>query len=92
MKSTEMNNDSEPPSCRQPIFMIGQDSRGNWVVRHKSGIRGGLFVDRAEALRYIRSESGASVMTAGCFELDMSAAVGAVPRPALLTTSHRRVA
>ena len=71
MKSTEMNNDSEPPSCGppsckpplylQPIFMIGQDSRGNWVVRDKSGTRGGLFVDRTEALRYIRDHPDARV-------------------------------
>jgi hypothetical protein len=90
MKSTEMNNDSEPPSCEppsceppscepllclQPIFMIGRDSRGNWVVRDKSGTRGGLFVDRAEALRYIRFESADSVLVtdAGCLELDMTA-------------------
>jgi hypothetical protein len=92
MKSTEMNNDSEPPSCLQPIFMIGQDSRGNWVVRDKSGTRGGLFADRIEALRYIRSESGTSVMAAGCFELDMSAAVVAVPKAELLAASQRRVA
>jgi hypothetical protein len=57
---------------------------GNWVVRDKSGTRGGLFVDRTEALRYIRSESGASVTAAGCFELDVSAAV-AGPKSALLT-------
>jgi hypothetical protein len=82
MKSTEMNNDSEPPSCPQPIFMIGQDGRGNWVVRDETGIRGGLFVDRVEALRYIRSESGASVMAAECLELDIPAAVVAMPPPA----------
>jgi hypothetical protein len=97
MNSTGTNNDSEPPlceplSCLQPIFTIGQDSRGNWVVRDTCGTRGGLFVDRAEALRYIRSESGASVMAAGCFELDMSAAVMAAPKPELSTASQRRVA
>jgi hypothetical protein len=68
-------SESEPPSClRPPIFMIGQDSRGNWVVRDQSGLRGGLFVGRAEALRYVRSESGrrasAVVMINGAFELD----------------------
>jgi len=35
----------EPPQ----VFMIGQDSRGNWVVRDQSGLRGGLFVGRAQA-------------------------------------------
>jgi hypothetical protein len=72
-----MKNNSEPPSClRQPIFLIGQDSRGNWVVEDKNGTRGGLFVDRAQALRYIRSENGnlpqAFVTVAGVLELDMA--------------------
>jgi len=69
--------ESEPPSClRPPIFMVGQNSRGNWVVRDQSGLRGGLFVGRAEALRYVRFESGdhpsAIVMVSGDFELDAS--------------------
>jgi len=54
--------------------MIGQDSRGNWVVRDQSGLRGGLFVERAEALRYVRFEAGdhpgVIVMVSGEFELD----------------------
>src|SRR6516165_8482631 len=70
-KTTE----SEPPSCSS-VFMIGQDSRGNWVVRDQSGLRGGLFVGRAQALRYVRDEAGdhprAIVMISGAFELDTS--------------------
>jgi hypothetical protein len=68
--------ESEPPSCLRPVFMVGQDSRGNWVVRDRSGLRGGLFVGRAEALRYVRFEAGdhpgAIVMINGAFELDTS--------------------
>ena len=95
MKSTEMINDNEPPSCpRPPIFLIGQDSRGNWVVQDKAGTRGGLFVDRGEALRYIRLESARSalVTVASCLELDLSA--GAIPLPELEPdiSSARRVA
>ena len=67
--------ESEPPSCPS-IFMLGQDSRGNWVVRDQSGLRGGLFVGRAEALRYVRDETGnhprALVMVNGAFDLDTS--------------------
>jgi hypothetical protein len=67
--------ESEPPSCSS-VFMIGQDSRGNWVVRDQSGLRGGLFVGRAEALRYVRDEAGnhprAIVMVNGAFELETS--------------------
>ena len=74
----------EPPSCLQtPVFMIGQDSRGNWVVRDQSGLRGGLFVGRAQALRYVRDETGnhpwAIIMVKGAFELDTSG----MRRPAL---------
>jgi hypothetical protein len=72
-KATE----SEPPSCERPqVFMIGRDSRGNWVVRDQRGLRGGLFVGRAEALRYVRFEAGdhpgVIVMVSGEFELDTS--------------------
>jgi hypothetical protein len=71
IKATE----SEPPSCSS-IFMIGRDSGGNWVVRDQSGLRGGLFVGRAEALRYVGSESGsrpsAVVVINGVFDLDVS--------------------
>jgi hypothetical protein len=69
--------ESEPPSCDRPqLFMIGQDSCGNWVVRDQTSLRGGLFVGRAEALRYIHDEAGnrprAIVMVNGAFELDTS--------------------
>jgi hypothetical protein len=68
---------SPPPSCDRPqVFMIGQDSGGNWVVRDQSGLRGGLFVGRADALRYVHDEAGnnpgAIVMVNGTFELDTS--------------------
>ncbi len=80
-----MKSDGAPPSClRQPIFLIGQDSRGNWVVEDKSGARGGLFVDRTQALRYIRSENGdhpqAFVTVSGIFELEMARSPRATPQ------------
>jgi hypothetical protein len=73
----QKETECEPPSClRAPVFMIGQDSRGNWVVRDQSGLRGGLFVGRAQALRYVRDETGehprAIIMVNGALELDMS--------------------
>jgi hypothetical protein len=69
--------DTEPPSrLSSPIFMLGQNSLGNWVVREQSGSRGGLFINRAEALRYIRSENGnhtfPTVMVAGVLELEIA--------------------
>jgi hypothetical protein len=89
-----MKNDAEPPSClRPPIFMIGQDSHGNWVARDKSGTRGGLFVNRTEALRYIRFENGnraqAYVTVTGNFELDMTRAQGAAPQRQLSVDAQR---
>ena len=68
---------AEPPSwLRPPLFMIGQDDRGNWVVQDLKGICGGLFVNREAALRYVRAENGhrpqAVVMVSGVLELDMT--------------------
>jgi hypothetical protein len=67
---------AEPPSRSCPVFMIGQNSRGRWVVCEQSGARGGLFISRAEALRYIRFENEnhpcATVMVDGILELDIA--------------------
>jgi len=71
---------AEPPSiipCSRPLhFQIGKDSRGNWVVQDDRGLRGGLFVDRAQALRFAMFENGnrpqAVVMVPGVFELDLN--------------------
>jgi hypothetical protein len=66
--------------------MIGQDKRGNWVARDQSGIRGGLFVNRAGALKFVRDENGnhppAIVLVSGTLELD------AMPRPAFASQAH----
>jgi hypothetical protein len=91
------NNNSEPPSClKPPLFMIGRDGRGNWVVQDQNGVRGGLFVDRAEALRYVRSENGnqpgAVVAVSGVLELDMTRQSTTAARPADNKTRERRVA
>ncbi len=68
---------TKPPSLfRPPLFMIGQDDRGNWVVKDLNGICGGLFVSRDAAMRYVRSENGhrpqAVVMVSGVLELDLT--------------------
>ena len=71
----------EPPSSqshhRSPLFLIGRNSRGNWVVRDPSGKRGGLFIDRAQALRFALFENGhrpqAVIMIPDVLELDLSA-------------------
>jgi hypothetical protein len=70
----------KPPSSRcsnSSLFMIGRNSRGNWVVRDQKGLCGGLFVDRAEAVKFAMFENGrrpqAVIMVPGILELDMSA-------------------
>jgi len=71
-----------------PLFMIGQDRRGNWVVQDQTGIRGGLFVNRDAALRFVRSENkarpAAIVMVSDALELDLSRAACPPPRPVLV--------
>jgi len=72
---------SKPPSARprskSPLFFIGKDSRGNWVVQDQDHLCGGLFVDRTQALKFALFENGnrpqAVVMVPGILELDMSA-------------------
>ena len=45
------NQQSEPPSwLRPPLFVVGQNTRGNWVVQDQKGMRGGLFVNREAAV------------------------------------------
>jgi hypothetical protein len=70
---------SEPPcpkaAASVPMFRVGKDSRGHWVVRDQQGLRGGLFVDRAEALKFAMFENGnrpqAIIMVPGVFEFDI---------------------
>ena len=76
--------EAESPAWLQfPPFMMGQDQQGNWVVQEQNGVRGGLFVDRDAALRYVRSENGdraqAIIMVSGIFELDMPRKPTAAP-------------
>ena len=89
----------EPPSCRSSApsipFLLGRNSCGNWVVQDERGVRGGLFVSRAEAVRFARRENGnrptAIAMVPGTFELDLS---GRAIRPAATVgeTPFQRVA
>lgn len=70
----------EPPSTlsspQSNLFRVGKDSRGRWVVQDQRGLRGGLFVDRAQALKFAMFESGdrpqAVIMVPGVLELDIA--------------------
>jgi hypothetical protein len=39
-------------------FLVGRDHRGRWIVREEKGLVGGLFADRASAVRFAMFESG----------------------------------
>jgi hypothetical protein len=94
-----MNKD-EPPtssSSKSSLFLVGRDSHGHWVVQDQSHRRGGLFIDRAEALKYAMFENGrrpqAVIMVPDVLELDMSAKpLTGGPSPANAQASLRRVA
>ena len=40
------------------MTFIGRNSRGNWVAREQHGLYGGLFVNRAQAIKYALFENG----------------------------------
>ena len=50
----------EPPSCNSPsqIVFIGRDKGGHWVAQGQNGLYGGLFVNRAQAIKYALCENG----------------------------------
>ncbi len=87
---------AEPPSwLRRPVFMIGQDRWGNWVVQDQKGVRGGLFVDRAAALRFVRFENGdrpqAVVMVSDGLELALNHKPKTAPHRQLAGDSQRQL-
>ena len=59
-----------------PLFLIGKNSRGQWVAQSQRGLCGGLFVNRAAALKYALFENGNRpelvITVPGVVELDMS--------------------
>jgi len=65
----------EPPSCSSNTVIIGRNSSGNWVAQEQNGLFGGLFVTRAQAMKYALFENGhhpeTIVLTTNVIELDM---------------------
>jgi hypothetical protein len=59
------------------LIFIGKNRRGNWVAQEQNGLYGGLFVSRAQAIKYALFENGQhpeSIVELPCeIELDMSA-------------------
>jgi hypothetical protein len=73
----------EPPSCSSAstIVFIGKDRGGHWVVQEQNGLFGGLFVNRAQAVKYALFENGHHpemiVELARQIELDMGGTLAA---------------
>ena len=67
----------EPLSCSSPstIVFVGRNRCGQWVAQEQNGLYGGLFVNRAQAVKYALFENGhhpeAIVELAREIELDM---------------------
>jgi len=75
----------EPPSCSSAsaIVFIGRNKCGHWVAQEQNGLYGGLFVSRAQAVKYALFENGhhpeTIVELSRKIELDMA---GKLPSPA----------
>ena len=85
---------AEPPSSSTPLFFIGRNSHGHWVVQDQKHLCGGLFVDRVTALKFALFENGhrpqAVVMVPGVLELDTSAKPSVVHQPEVNTDAPRQ--
>ena len=86
------SNDGPPSINRaKSLFRVGRNSRGNWVVQDQTGLCGGMFVNRAEAVKFAMFENGnqpqAVIMVPGILELDMSRN----PRTAGVSTSAPQI-
>jgi len=61
------------------LFLLGKNSRGQWVAQDQSGRRGGLFVSQAAAMKFALFENGRRpelvVNMPGVFELSLSGSV-----------------
>jgi len=95
-------NEQEPPSARShsksSLFFVGKNGRGNWVVQDEQHLSGGLFIDRAAALRFALFENGnqpqSIIMVPGVFELDLngSSLITTGPQTSADTSRVRRAA
>jgi hypothetical protein len=87
---------SEPPSLEAcaKVFLIGKNSRGNWVVQDQQQMCGGLFVDRTQALRFAMFENGrhpeAIMMVPDVFELDTGHKQAATHNPSVNIDAPRQ--
>lgn len=75
----------EPPSCSaaSTIVFIGRNHRGQWVAQQQNGLYGGLFINRAQAVKYALFENGQHpemiIELSREFELDMRGKTADIP-------------
>ncbi|WP_163149937.1 hypothetical protein [Bradyrhizobium uaiense] len=75
----------EPPLCSaaSTIVFIGRNHRGQWVAQQQNGLYGGLFVNRAQAVKYALFENGQHpemiVELSREIELDMRGETASLP-------------
>jgi hypothetical protein len=91
-----MKRHEPPPTASQsktPLFFIGKNSHGNWVVQDQHHLCGGLFIDRTAALRFALFENGnrprAVIMVPGVFGLDLNGSPSVVHLPETQTDASR---
>lgn len=53
-----MQQDNELDPSARSRFTIGCNNNGRWLVCDRQGLVGGIFVDKASAIRFARTESG----------------------------------
>lgn len=86
----------EPPSCgtSAALVFIGRNRSGQWVAQEQNGLFGGLFIDRAQAIKYALFENGhhpeTVVELARAIELDTEGRLA--PAGLLLGAGKRPVA
>ena len=84
----------EPPSCSSAstIVFIGRNRRGQWVAQEQNGLYGGLFVNRAQAVKYALFENGHHPETIVELTREIELDMGDAPRrsPALFGASRSR--
>jgi len=87
----------EPPSANvsaPTLVFIGRNRSGQWVAQEQTGLYGGLFVNRAQAIKYALFENGRHPETivelSRVIELDMHGRLPSTDRQQIAGT--RRVA
>ncbi len=77
----------EPPSCSSPstIVFIGKNRRGSWIAR-QNALYGGLFINRAQAVKYALFENGHHPETIVELSREIELDIGGTTRPVQMSS------